>query len=138
VWRRLESGDAVTIDFVISGHLKPYVRMTQKSKFCDPQAQEYLTSKSAIRLQAEQQMDAQPFDKTPLRVTGLILTKSRRGDLDNIIKAILDAFQGVVFVNDVWVDDIRFIRRVTKGEELASISVETIQTTQENTRANVC
>lgn len=113
--------------FSITGHIKPYVRMTQKSLFVDPQAKEYLVSKNDIRDQLSRQFDHAIFDRQSLRVTGLVIVKNRKGDLDNIIKAILDAMQGIVFVNDCWVDDIRFIRKIDKTQdELANIQVEVL------------
>lgn len=104
--------------FELVGPFKPYVRMTQRSKWVDPQAQAYLASKDALALQFQ----AQSGFWTPL-ARGVPLTVEieiehaggfHNRDLDNEVKAILDAAQGVVYDDDRWIDQIRAIR--TRGE----------------------
>ena len=41
-----------------------------------------------------------------------------KSDLDNIVKAVLDACQGTVFKDDRWVDYIEAVRYITKRERL--------------------
>ena len=98
---------------------KPYVRMTQRGKFVRPEAQAYLASKDALQLQLNQQMVDLPMlsESTPLHVDILIDHAHRfnNRDLDNEIKAILDAMQGIVFKNDCWIDRIS-ARRVRSGD----------------------
>ena len=90
--------------FVITGKIKPYVRMTARGKYVKRQAQEYLASKGSISLQfAEQMIHAgmQTFDKADkLGITAVIVRHEQRGDIDNIAKAILDAGNGVVYSDD--------------------------------------
>lgn len=97
------------VEFTLTGHITPYVRMTQGGKFSDPAAQRYLASQEALRVQMKAQMAAAGAEmlpaKTKLGVDGWVGT-DRKGDLDNIIKAILDAAQGIVFPDDRWVDFI--------------------------------
>ena len=96
--------------FHLEGCFKPYVRMTQRGKFVKPEAQAYLASKDAMQLQFNQQMIDLPMlpESTPLVVSIEIYHEHgfHNRDLDNEVKAILDAMQGIVFKNDCWVDRI--------------------------------
>jgi crossover junction endodeoxyribonuclease RusA len=46
-----------------------------------------------------------------VKVTGVIYRPKRQGDLDNRIKALLDALKGVAFTDDEQVDELHFVRR---------------------------
>jgi Holliday junction resolvase RusA-like endonuclease len=115
------SDDCLT--FRVTGRVKPYVRMTRRGKFTDPQAQEYLASKAAIGYQLKEQMAAADLKmlpaQTPLAVDISVYYKSRMHahDLDNIIKALLDAMQGIVYQNDCWIDYISALRLAGKVDE---------------------
>ena len=89
--------------------------MTQRGKFVKEEAQKYLASKGALAWQIKQQMVENGWEmfppKTPLSVCIFIGSKSMHNrDLDNSVKAILDACQGVVFENDNYVDRIMATR----------------------------
>lgn len=92
--------------------IKPYVRMTQRSKFADPQARQYLASKAMLSSALAAVMVDKGWtmlpERTPLRcVLTFFQPKRLHGaDLDNLAKAALDAAQGVVFRDDRWVDVI--------------------------------
>lgn len=97
------------MNFVIKGEIKPYVRMTRRGKWTNPQAQEYLASKAAIQMQLKAQMAGrEPFGREPLSVRLWIRVSERlhTKDLDNQIKAVLDACNGIVWADDRWVDAI--------------------------------
>ena len=97
------------MNFVIKGEIKPYVRMTRRGKWSSPQAQEYLASKAAIQMQLKAQMAGrEPLGREPLSVRLWIRVSERlhTKDLDNQIKAILDACNGIVWADDRWVDAI--------------------------------
>ena len=98
----------MTWTFTIEGPFKPYVRMTQRSMHVDPQAQEYLRSKLAIGLQLKQQMDGKTMIPRQVPIGTIVEIEHARGfhnrDLDNELKAILDAAQGIVFCDDRWID----------------------------------
>ena len=70
--------------FFISGHIKPYVRMTQRGKFSSVQALQYFTSRQDMQYQLKEQMIGEMFNKTPLKFTAIINTRIRKGDTDNI------------------------------------------------------
>jgi len=108
--------DAERLRFTITGRIIPYVRMTQRGKYVKPEAQRYLASKDAIGLQLRQQMAANGWEmlpRVPLAVRIEIESTDglHRSDLDNEVKAILDAAQGVVYPNDCWVDRLEAERR---------------------------
>lgn len=119
--------------FAITGKIKPYVRMTQNSKWTDEQAQEYLASKAAIGWQLTQQMAAQGariLGREPIeaRISFTIAGGMHRADLDNLVKAVLDAAQGIVMEDDRWVDMIEAKRETGKEHravlEIASLNGE--------------
>ncbi len=107
----------MTYSFELRGRLKPYVRMTRRGQWVDAQAQEYKASQSAIAWQFKEQMLEQGWAmlpaRTPLRISILIEMPRRVHcqDADNQIKALIDAAQGVVFPNDLWIDSIQAVRR---------------------------
>lgn len=91
--------------------VKPYVRMTRRGKYVSLEAQEYLASKAELSYQIKQAMLAQGREmfpgQTPLSVVIALYAPSKPGhrcDLDNQVKAILDACNGIVFPDDRWVD----------------------------------
>ena len=117
--------------FTIVGKIIPYVRMTQRSKYADERARRYLKSQEAIGWQLKQQMryaDAQMLNrKTRLAVAIRMRAPGglHRWDLDNGVKAILDAAQGIVFADDRWIDRLTAERSI--GEEyITEMMVEMI------------
>ncbi len=114
--------------FVIKGKIKPYVRMTQRGKWLDPQAAEYLSSKAGIGLQVAAQMANHGFEmlppRTPLsvRISFQCASGLHRCDLDNQGKAILDALQGIVYKNDCWVDRLA-LERELGDEDVTTVAV---------------
>jgi Holliday junction resolvase RusA-like endonuclease len=101
------------MDFIITGEIKPYVRMTRRGKWGSPQAQEYLSSKAAIQMQLKEQMRGRErLGRVPIQVRMFISVADRlhTKDLDNQIKAVLDACNGIVWADDRWIDDISAVR----------------------------
>ena len=117
--------------FTIEGRIVPYVRMTRRGKYTDPRAGEYLESQRAIRWQFKQQMSERGLamlpPQTPLAVS--IIVETKRGhtfDTDNAAKAVLDAAQGIVFGNDLWIDWLHVERR-KHDREWCSIWFDTLK-----------
>lgn len=112
--------------FRLTGRFKPYVRMTQRSKYADPEARAYLASKGCLGFQMLEQMAASGRELIPrgipLAVAIVIQPARHNCDLDNQIKALLDAAQGIVFEDDRWVDFI-FAFRHGKGEDVVDFMV---------------
>ena len=96
--------------FRLLGRIKPFVRMTQRGKWVDPQAQEYLDSKARLGWQMLKQMQENEWELIPrgipLGVAVVIRPARHNQDLDNLVKALMDAAQGIVFEDDRWVDVI--------------------------------
>ena len=112
--------------------IKPYVRMTKRGKYVDPQALEYLASKDTLAFEIRQAMQAAYYDpfpaQTPLHVHISVTVPSSQGhraDIDNIAKAILDACNKVVFPDDRWIDDLGIERKI--GDPYLIISIETVR-----------
>ena len=107
--------------FTIEGEITPYVRMTQRGKFTSPRAHEYLASQDAIRFQIKEQMNNRNLPMLPRSkpLGASIVFWTARGhtfDLDNAVKAVVDAAQGIVFKNDLWFDWLHAERRASKDE----------------------
>ena len=107
----------IYMHFEIIGRVIPYVRMTQRSKYKDPQAKRYLAWKEAFGWELKAHMNALDYEMIlkpiPLHI-GVIyyLAEDRRTrfDLSNVIKGVEDAAQGIVFENDSEVDSITSTR----------------------------
>ena len=86
----------------------PYTRMTQRGKFVDKRAQQYLASKESLAwamLQHRQTLDVPPdlvlFDKVPFLVDiSYHAPRLYTFDADNILKAVLDAGNGILWSDD--------------------------------------
>jgi len=112
--------------------IKPYVRMTQRSKWVNKQAQQYLNSKNTLMTLIRNQMQQKDYEmlpaQTPLSVAITVHTHTSQGhraDLDNIVKAILDACQGIAFKDDRWIDYIEATRKIGEVERLQLLVSET-------------
>ena len=120
----------MTYYFRIEGRIKPYVRMTQRSKRVNPQAIEYISSQEALQLALRQQMREHGYKmlpgQTPVEVNIFISPANHRRDLDNEAKAILDAMSGIVFPDDRWVDKL-WVSRDEPGEPEVEIRVWVIK-----------
>lgn len=114
------------MEFDLPGRFKPYVRMTQRGKWVKPEAQAYLASKTIMAHQMKKQMLELEWEMIPrgipLTVRIAIWRTRHNRDLDNEVKAILDAAQGVVFEDDRWVDAID-ARRCDRTEDGAWLQV---------------
>jgi len=111
------------IHMVLAGPIVPYTRMTRRGVWRDD-AQRYLASQTALRVQMQAQMAANGWAMIPgripfrLRVTFGWL--SHRHDLSNLVKAVEDAANGVLWADDRWIDGITALREAwdNKGLEL--------------------
>lgn len=110
--------DLHMLTFVIPGIVHPYVRMTRRGKWTNDAAQEYLASQAAVGMQLRAQMAEHGYEMLPPKVplsTYVIVYRTaalHRCDLDNIVKAVHDAAQGVVFRNDCWIDSTWQVRHI--------------------------
>lgn len=118
--------------FCFDGTFKPYVRMTRRGKFTDPAAGEYISSQRALAWQYRAQMQAGGWSmlpgKTPLRCEIKIRMKANlhRSDIDNQAKALIDAAQGIVFDNDLWIDTLT-VTRALDSADFAIVEFEVME-----------
>lgn len=104
--------------FVLSGPIRPYTRMTQKSKWVNPAAVRYIGDQGRIKGEILEEMSRHHWQMiergTPLGVHVVIQATGRLHcrDLDNELKAVLDALQGVALEDDRWVDQASAYRRL--------------------------
>ena len=99
----------------IAEHVIPYVRMTRRGKHARPNARRYLAHQQDLAWEMRRRlMGVAPLGREPLQVSITILTDGpapHNCDLDNQVKAILDAAKGILFEDDRWVDRIVAERR---------------------------
>jgi len=99
-------GDDALYRLVIPGRPVPAVRMTQRGKFVSRAAQRYLAYKNQVAWAAKQAR-IRPVEG-PVEVEGVVyIHGGREGDVDNYCKTLLDALNGIA-----WIDD-RQVRRAT-------------------------
>lgn len=102
--------------FFITGPIVPYVRMTQRSKYANPRARKYNADQVRIKAELRARMVEQNWQMiergAPLQISVWIKMTKRLhvSDLDNQLKAVLDALQGVAFEDDRWCDKLTVLR----------------------------
>jgi len=113
--------------------IKPAVRMTQRGKFVSRQAQQYLNSKNALMTLIRNQMQWQNAEMYPKGIPLIVImqiwthtSQGNKADLDNILKAVMDACNGVIFEDDRWIDEFHVVRHIGMQERLIMIVTEKI------------
>jgi Holliday junction resolvase RusA-like endonuclease len=108
--------------------------MTRRGKWVNQRAKLYLASQEALAWQMKQTMSENDLpmlpERTPLQVSILITVSERLhcSDLDNQVKALIDAAQGVVFKNDLWIDNIHAQRSLLwEGEDHCYLKVKVMK-----------
>ena len=105
-------------NFTLKGYIVPYTRVRNRG-WQSAVGKRYYTSQEKIGWRLKLQMRENDWEmlpeSTPLWASVII---HRAGglhtcDLDNQVKAILDAAQGIVFKNDLWFDDINAQRMLS-------------------------
>jgi Holliday junction resolvase RusA-like endonuclease len=128
-----------SVHLVIHGTVVPYVRMTQRSKWCDPQAIRYsnwiVLARAQVSEWIRQNYDLAEgetlFGAVPLWVSMDIYISQRIGckDLDNTVKSSLDSINR----SGIWTDD-RQIQQFSdvkkllcpKGEDRVEVWIGTL------------
>ena len=114
--------------FIITGKIKPAVRMTQRGTYVSKAAQEYLACKADIGWQLKAQMGQNGWTMLPTQtalVVSIIFWIPRRMhccDIDNQVKTVLDSAQGIVFKDDRWVD-VLYVHRKCYDEYKTQMNV---------------
>jgi len=117
--------------FVIPGQFVPYVRMTRRGKYVSDRAQRYLNSQQVLAWWFNSQMTENGWGmiaRTPIAVDITIQMTGglHRQDLDNQVKAILDAANGIVWSDDRWVDSLT-ARRILGDVDQVVVVVEQVE-----------
>lgn len=102
------------IEFTYNGSITPYTRMTVRGKYVKPDAIRYLNSQNALKfaLAAHKSTVAPGVDwlvpeKTTFGADMTFRVKSMHHcDLDNLVKAVMDACQKIIFKDDRYCDQI--------------------------------
>jgi len=110
-----------TIEFTVQGRPVPAVRMTQRGKWIKPNAGRYLQYKEQVGWTARPLFKAPLVGPVGIEVDAYIADK-RPGDLDNIIKAIQDGLNGIAWLDDRQVIEIK-ARRHRGGPERAEVKI---------------
>ena len=106
--------------FEIEGKIIPYVRMTQRSKYVSSRAQAYMAQQEAFGLLFRAEMERQGWEMLPKAPLGIevIMSPARHNcDASNILKAIEDAMNGIVYPDDRWLDHISLDRLAQRREQ---------------------
>jgi len=91
-----------------------YWKARGKRRFLTKKAREW---KRLVRGEVKRQLPKNHRLLTErLRVKVILCVRYRRGDVDNRLKAILDAFNGLVWVDDRQVDFLSIERRIEASE----------------------
>ena len=112
------------------GRLKPYVRMTQKGKWIEPQAIEYMECKRYLSYQIKNYMNVNKLkmlpEKTPLMIEieiGVPKSQGHRADVVKLQQAILDASKGLVYKDYNWIDSVSIKREFGHTELFMIVKV---------------
>jgi crossover junction endodeoxyribonuclease RusA len=107
------------IHLELHGPIVPYVRMTRRGKYVRDDAQRYLASQTALRVQMRLAMARAGYEmmplQTPLMVEIYLGWVDHRCDLDNLAKACLDAGNGILWPDDRWIDEL-YVRREKRSD----------------------
>jgi len=103
--------------FYYKGRIKPYTRMTQKSKYVDPAAIAYMASQRSMGYAMNLQRLAFIEKGQPIRLVVEFNWIDHRCDLSNLLKAVEDAANKTLWADDCWVDEILVRRRPKFDDE---------------------
>ena len=116
----------------LPGRHKPYTRMTQRSKYVSKAAQEYLSSQERIGYILLNERNRQGYSEpifplgVSLQIAVLYNWTLNTMDLSNLLKAVEDAGNGIIWADDRWIDHIMVSRRKCSGEPIAYLIVSEI------------
>jgi crossover junction endodeoxyribonuclease RusA len=113
------------MQLIIPGRPVPAVRMTQRSKYANPQAQRYLVYKEQVSWQGRSRIKT-PLPKTTNASVSIqfYIHKGQTPDIDNLIKSILDGLNGIAWQDDKQVVKVVAERLATADKKSERVEVE--------------
>lgn len=122
---RAAEGEAVTLTLPLPPSVNSYWRSVPATRNSRARV---LISENGRRFKAACQIAAmgqcrKPFTEK-VSVRGIVYFRDHRRDLDNTLKPMLDALQGIVYVNDKQISHIELTRAFDKGRPRVELTVE--------------
>lgn len=123
------------IRFTVPGRPVPYVRTTQRQKFVDRSYHRYQEFKNHVawlgKLATKEQLNGPVAIEIDFYMTG-----KGRGDLDNLIKGVLDSLNKICFADDSQIVEIkaRKWRVLDKDDQRVEVKIWPIDQLQEENR----
>jgi Holliday junction resolvase RusA-like endonuclease len=117
--------------FLIRGKLMPYTRTVRGQYRVDENAARYKNQEAALKMLFQAAMRDAGEDmlpgQTPLEVV-ITIHKSplHKCDLDNLVKALLDAGNRVIYPDDRWIDYIRAGRKLDEQDHYAIFEIRRV------------
>ena len=103
--------------FSVPGRAVPAVRMTQRSKFCSDRAKEYLQYKAYVGLVAKSN-GARPHRGDVSLIARFYFRGQVFGDIDNLLKSLMDGLNGVAWHDDKQVVSVSAERGMSYDERV--------------------
>ena len=126
--KSLRDDKSIFVCYIDARH-KPYTRMTQASKWVDKSAQDYLDSQTNLRgilmeAKTTQGYIAAPIFRKgiPLRLVLIYGYAMNNQDVSNLLKAVEDAANKVIYDDDRWIDEV-IVRRAKRKRDVSSILI---------------
>ena len=119
----------VTLDLIIPGPPVPKARarVTRRGTYTPARVRQYEQGVALIAQAACSRHACQWPTSEPVQVTvRAFLPDARRRDLDNVVKAITDALNGVAYVDDAQIVAVIASKGIDRDEPRAEIRVEVL------------
>ena len=120
------------LDIDIHATVVPYTRMTQRGKYVKPNALRYLASQKELKLLMSIANHNREYykmyyvpEKCPFGVQmTFYVNRLHYCDLDNLLKAVMDAGNGILYKDDMWCDEFGKTKRVLiEGEPYVRLTI---------------